>query len=155
MVRFSSHISFWFLLCMLIYYEFVAQRIYYFRECINLTLFYKTCIYYDFDIKNNIFIKSRTFFHFRNIKLINFWKSWLHYVNLLFQTTINAFSRTVYTMHVLRRQFNFFSAGKWINFYHAMITLTEVSIQNNVLHLVSWCRRFFILYMSVWIIVNM
>ena len=140
------------MLCMLIYYEFAAQRIYYFRECIHLTIIRKTYIYYDFDIKNNILsnIHERPkISHFRNIKPINFWKSWLHYVNLLFQTTINAFSRTVYTMHVLRRQLNFFSAGKWINFYHAMITLTEVSIQNNVLHLIIWGRRFFILYMSV------
>ena len=29
----------------------------------------------------------------------------------------------------VKRHFNFFAAGKWINFYHAMITLTEVSIK--------------------------
>ena len=47
----------------------------------------------------------------------------------LFLGPINVLFKDYLPYACVKRHFNFFAAGKWINFYHAMITLTEVSIK--------------------------
>ena len=47
----------------------------------------------------------------------------------LFLGPINVHFKDYLPYACVKRHFNFFAAGKWINFYHAMITLTEVSIK--------------------------